>query len=154
MDLGLDQKVDTQSVHVKQAIESVHSELDDFHGYHVAAVVSYSTVVPRYSSCQIMHQHMHSVCESAIAGINFQGFDAFKLTLFKFLLGMHVLVAEERPCFPHQSGLVYQENHLTVKDAVVELVKFERLKFFSLFDTTHSLADFQNRAPTLTDSLH
>ena len=81
MDLGLDRKVDTQSVHVKQAIESVHSELDDFHGDHVAAVASYSTVVPRYSSCQIMHQHMRSVCESATAGINFQGFDAFKLTL-------------------------------------------------------------------------
>jgi len=127
MDLALDPKVDTQSVHVKQAIESVHSELDDFHGNHVSAVASYSTVVARYSSCQIMHQHMHCVCESATAGIDFQGFDAFELTLFKFLLGMHALVAEERLCFPHQSGLVYQEDHLTVKDAVADAVEFERL---------------------------
>jgi len=67
-----------------------------------------------------MHKHMLSVCGSAITGINFQGFDAFELTLFKFLLGMHALVDDEQQCFPHHAGQMYQVKHLTVKDSVLQ----------------------------------
>ena len=98
------------------AIVKVHAEVDSFDGNMVAAVDSYSQVVTRYSQTADMKRHMYSVCTTASAGMKLYDVSDQDLTWFKFLLGMHTLLAVERMWFSHRFGDDHPRYPLTPKE--------------------------------------
>jgi len=79
-----------------EAIAKVHAEVDSFGGDITAAVDSYSPVVSRYARTADMQQRMYTVCTTASLGMKLYHVSDDDLTAFKFLLGMHALLAAER----------------------------------------------------------
>jgi hypothetical protein len=86
------------------AIAKVHAEVDSFGGNMMAAVDSYSEVVARYSQTADLKQHMYSVCTAASVRMKLYDVPDQDLTTFRFLLGMHALLAVERMWFSHRFG--------------------------------------------------
>ena len=114
-------RMQTTGSKARDAIAKVHAEVDSFDGNIVAAVDSYSQVVMRYTQTADMKRHMYSVCKDASVGMKLYDVPDQDLTSFKFLLGMHALLAVERMWFLHRFGAVAQGvSHMDQTSGMLE----------------------------------
>ena len=103
-----------------EAIAKVHAEVDSFGGDIIAAVDSYSHVVSRYAQTADMQQHMYAVCTAASISMKLYDVSDDDLMAFRFLLGMHALLAAERTGSPQRFGALRRVYELTVEGACAQ----------------------------------